>query len=1084
MQRKVFLLLAALLLGSYTGLQAQRPVFPKPDRANNVPFGQKQSWTERKGAPAQELSQWLAPGADRFKQPNLPARPLSKTLAAMSKDPGNFLVNQMMNRKPGITQAVTKSRGIGSDYHVLDVNPMAESDPGNITTYVSPLDWLYPVANNVAYFEADDGVHGRELVRCDGTAAGTWMVKDINPGTASTIIYNMTAINNKVFFAASTDGYRFFPWVTDGAAAGTQLLDATGVGFSYSPQQFIQVGNTIYIIQDGYYYRTALWKTDGTPAGTGFLLELAANEFNYEIQQATDLNGVLFFTAYSGSFGRQVWRSDGTAAGTYIVKNVGVGYDWYGPMQLTAYANKLFFSADDGTGRKLWISDGTEAGTVPAAGSTGVLPGTEYLSYNNTQPFPIVNGVLYLPGYTAEGNGWYKYDAATGDGLVWVQDLYPPGEDGFIIPGETRLVGHTLYLKVVKIGPGGGDELWKTTGTDGHIQLVKSFAGEPGSYMINLKSGYDKLYFFKYDAVYGSELWKSDGTTAGTMIVRDVNAGPKSSVPWYMTECNGKVIFNLHGDVNWAEPWSTDGTVKGTSLVKDINTTTTPSSWAGTFYNGIIPTHNGVLFGAYNREMGGELYESNGTSNGTNLVKEIFPGEDWSYPNSMVLRNGSYFFIADNPDGTAIYNTDGTKKGLKQLIPAVKRDQFWVVNFDIAENGRIFYLIGNWLTGAIELWTTDATSAGTVVLSTNVNYVSGMITCGNDAFFGGGDFSTGYELWKSDGSLAGTKMVKDIFPGWDGSYPYSFVAYKGSVYFGAYTDYYNATLWKTDGTEAGTNRFANLQWPWSIKNEGLKTFVCISNNELFFNAFSLENFESRLWKTNGTPAGTQQVSDVIWGGLNLTDVDGTLFFEGYTPETGLEPWKLAPGAKTATLVKDLTPGFWDSYFTYPTAAAGKLYFVLNDLLWSSDGTAAGTNAVNDALLNRLTGLGFLAASNNKLFLSGYSFPYGTELIVGNTRAAQFIAQPLNRAAPEFGPQLTVYPNPARDEISVSFSRQEDGLTILSITNLAGQVMQTKKINAKKGNNTVPVSTRLLPAGSYLVKQDGAANRSTQFVKTE
>ena len=70
--------------------------------------------------------------------------------------------------------------------------------------------------------------------------------------------------------------------------------------------------------------------------------------------------------------------------------------------------------------------------------------------------------------------------------------------------------------------------------------MIKSFVGETGSYMINLKSGYGTLYFVKFDATYGLELWKSDGTTGGTTIVKDINPGPTNSQPWYRTELNGK----------------------------------------------------------------------------------------------------------------------------------------------------------------------------------------------------------------------------------------------------------------------------------------------------------------------------------------------------------------------------------------------------------------------------------------------------------------------------------------------------------------------------------------------------------------
>ena len=353
----------------------------------------------------------------------------------------------LANRDPDITRAKNPPLGLGSGFHLTaDINPLAESDPGNIGFYISPLDWVYPVLNNISYSEGDDGIHGRELLRSNGTAAGTYLVKDINPGTASTLIRNMIAINGKVYFSASTDGFSWHPWITNGTEAGTQILDGINMGWSYSPQQFIGVNNTVYFITDGNSYRSAIWKTDGTAAGTSHVVEVGNIQFyGADIQQATAVNGLLFFTFYT-SYGRQVWRSDGTETGTFMVKAVSIfDFALNVPMQLTAYNNKLYFSADDGTGRKLWVSDGTDAGTTYAPGNNDVLMQTDYLQWDHTQPFPILNNVLYLSGYTvADGNGLYKYNAATTDGLVLVKDVTPAVDPMFIVPGESRVVNNTL----------------------------------------------------------------------------------------------------------------------------------------------------------------------------------------------------------------------------------------------------------------------------------------------------------------------------------------------------------------------------------------------------------------------------------------------------------------------------------------------------------------------------------------------------------------------------------------------------------------------------------------------------------------
>ena len=68
----------------------------------------------------------------------------------------------------------------------------------------------------------------------------------------------------------------------------------------------------------------------------------------------------------------------------------------------------------------------------------------------------------------------------------------------------------------------------------------------------------------------------------------------------------------------------------------------------------------------------------------------------------------------------------------------------------------------------------------------------------------------GYELWKSDGTLPGTVMVKDIRPGGADSTPLGFTALGPVVYFTAVDDQRGRELWTTDGTGGGTQRTADI----------------------------------------------------------------------------------------------------------------------------------------------------------------------------------------------------------------------------------------------------------------------------------
>lgn len=74
------------------------------------------------------------------------------------------------------------------------------------------------------------------------------------------------------------------------------------------------------------------------------------------------------------------------------------------------------------------------------------------------------------------------------------------------------------------------------------------------------------------DGTNGTELWKTDGTAAGTVLVKNINttAPGSSSSPSRFTEFNGATYFSADDSVNGIELWKSDGSAAGTQLLKDI----------------------------------------------------------------------------------------------------------------------------------------------------------------------------------------------------------------------------------------------------------------------------------------------------------------------------------------------------------------------------------------------------------------------------------------------------------------------------------------------------------------------------------
>ena len=148
--------------------------------------------------------------------------------------------------------------------------------------------------------------------------------------------------------------------------------------------------------------------------------------------------------------------------------------------------------------------------------------------------------------------------------------------------------------------------------------------GPDSSYPDYLINGGDTLFF---ELCNGSQnwLWKSDGTKAGTKVVKKVDATYSASV-------GGTLFFNGDDDTHGEELWKSDGTKSGTKLVKDINTTI---PGAGSFPRNLTSAGDTVFFQANDGSHGVELWKSNGTKSGTKLVKDINPAGDSSDPEGL-----------------------------------------------------------------------------------------------------------------------------------------------------------------------------------------------------------------------------------------------------------------------------------------------------------------------------------------------------------------------------------------------------------------------------------------------------------------
>lgn len=180
----------------------------------------------------------------------------------------------------------------------------------------------------------------------------------------------------------------------------------------------------------------------------------------------------------------------------------------------------------------------------------------------------------------------------------------------------------------------------------------------------------DQLYFTATN--YGSAsaipttgLWKSDGTEAGTQLVKDINPGSAGSSPDQFVNVNGTLFFRADDGVHGRELWKSDGTAEGTQLVADLE----PGA-ASSGPNGLRAAGGRLYFYAQAGASGVQLWVSDGRPGGTLLVQDIQPG--WSVP--LGATADRLFFAASDETGSRLWAVPLTAATPHRVyLPLVRR---------------------------------------------------------------------------------------------------------------------------------------------------------------------------------------------------------------------------------------------------------------------------------------------------------------------------------------------------------------------------------------------------------------------------
>jgi ELWxxDGT repeat protein len=426
--------------------------------------------------------------------------------------------------------------------------------PGAETTYFSPSPRDLTVVGDTLFFTAGDGEHGRELWRSDGTAAGTVLVKDINPEQEyayAPVPQHLTAVGNTLFFSADDGVHGPELWRSDGSTAGTVQVKDVRPGTSpdhRGPHALAVHDGTLYFVEDDDTHGNELWRSDGTAPGTVLVTEIVpgANHGYYSgPAELTSVAGALYFAVDDGTHGHELWRTDGTAAGTAMVEDIAPGSTGSRPYALTDVAGELFFTASDGThGTELWHSDGSAAGTAMVK---EIYPGPEDEVLVD-QPYgsPDFERSVRPTMLTAVGDRvFFTADDAVHHRELWVSDGTAAGT-----------------AMVEEIDPSTTFEEFEDNGPAD----LTAFGGD--------------LYFTVFDGPHGRELWSSDGSADGTAMIADINPSASTSYlddPDDLTPAGALLFFSADDGAHGRELWRTGGEVAPDTTPPDTAITSGPA---------------------------------------------------------------------------------------------------------------------------------------------------------------------------------------------------------------------------------------------------------------------------------------------------------------------------------------------------------------------------------------------------------------------------------------------------------------------------------------------------------------------------
>ncbi len=580
-------------------------------------------------------------------------------------------------------------------------------------------------------------------------------------------------------------------------------------------------------------------------------------------------------------------------------------------------------------------------------------------------------------------------------------------------------------------------------------------------------------------------------------------------------------------------------------------------------------------------------------------ILENYPaaGNIFQTSNYINFNNKMYFFGRSSGYQWSLYSTDGSAGGnqvvknlgvqLANIISTTYTNAKYN-DFKIEYNSKLYFSI--YTNSGETLWQSDGTAAGTSqFMSYTYARAKYFKIFNGKLYFTAENGTNGREIWSTDGTIAGTSMLKDIYPGAnpsiDAQFDPHFTVFNNKLYFVANDGITGFELWSTDGTTAGTTLFkdstigsfgyTNVYDHGSFKTGNAYSQIPfkVANNKMYFFGNNDATFSSNfvLFSTDGTPAGTNPiqapvppnnnnltvnyvingtgmtlidndvyVSGSIYGeplavGLNVTNLfgifkitnsnqvqqvgniavyacdsgsgpdteqmsmklyNGEYYFVGYPNLTTVpELWKMNPTTFAFTQVSSPAAQSFILFNTSPNDFSilllsqvwdGKLYFSKatgsNGALFSTSGNLASTTQVarESSQNTTFSVLNYGGAGPTELQNFGYGLYFNTKLTSSSPTLWRIYNPSLFTDKFEVSSlSFKLFPNPTSNNLNLSFENKLEKGT-LKIISLTGQtVFEQQNINGTDFNFEVSN----LNSGLYLIQISDSQNSfSSKFIK--